>query len=97
MSVIVTGDIVVAVSCEPQQLCITVKAVAAAGVGDQREKIITAEIIDPGKRCPGCRDDIFPVCIIKISVFHQEPHFRAMAAHEKLIDSLNTTFKKTIK
>ena len=62
-------DVVVAIAGQTEKLCIFIERVAAAGVGNKTEKIAAAKIVDPGKRrCRIC-DDIFPVDIIKVTVF----------------------------
>ena len=65
----VHGAVVVAVSRQTQELCVLIKAVAARRVGDQAEKILSSQIIDPGERCPRICDHIFPLLIIKITIF----------------------------
>ena len=65
----VHGTVVIAVTCQSQELCILIEAVAACRVGNQAEKVLRPEIIDPGKRCPRVRNHIFPLLIIKITVF----------------------------
>lgn len=67
-------DVVVAIAGQTEKLCIFIERVAAAGVGNKTEKIAAAKIVDPGKRrCRIC-DDIFPVDIIKVTVFHKTLH-----------------------
>ena len=46
------------------------KGIATAGVGYQTEEIITAKIVDPGKRCFGSGDHVLTVYVIKITKFH---------------------------
>ena len=62
---------VVAVARQTQQLCVTVKAVAARRIGNKAEKILAAQIIDPRQRCARCGDHIFPVLVVKVSIAHK--------------------------
>ncbi len=70
VAVTVIWDIVVTVSCQAQQLCVLVKAVASAGVGNQGKEVFRSEIVNPWKRCFRRCNDILLVCIIKIAKFH---------------------------
>ena len=70
MPILIQGGVIVTVAGEPAQPGIPVKAVAAAGIGHQTEKILTAQIVDPGQGRAGRIDHIFPACIFKMSVFH---------------------------
>ena len=62
--------VIIAVTCDPQQAGVLIKRITAAGIGDQAEKVPVSQIIDPGKRGPGCRDYIFTARVIKITEFH---------------------------
>ena len=62
--------VIIAVTCDPQQACVLIEGITAAGIGDQAEKVLVSQIIDPGKRGPGCRDHIFTARVIKITEFH---------------------------
>ena len=70
LPVVIIGNIVVTVSGETEQFCIFIETVAAACIGNQRKEVRVSEVVDPGKRCSGGRNDIFPMIIIEISKFH---------------------------
>ena len=70
VAVHVQRGIVVAVAGQPPQPGIPVKAVTAAGVGHQTEKVLAAQIVDPGQGSAGRVDHIFPARIIKMSESH---------------------------
>ena len=67
--------VVVAVASQPPQPGITVKTVTAGGVADQREKVLAAEIVDPGQGGAGSGDHIFAKGVVKIAVFHVSASF----------------------
>ena len=67
----IDGDIVVAVTGDPAQTGVLVEAVAAGGVGDQREELLCAQVVDPGVGGSGGSDDVFFVGIVKKSKFHR--------------------------
>ena len=50
MAVAVIRNIVVAVAGQAEKLCILIKTVAAAGIGDQGKEVFTAQVVDPWKR-----------------------------------------------
>ena len=54
-----------------EELGILIKAVAAAGVGDQCKKILTPQVIDPRQRRPGGGDDVLPVGVVEVTKFHR--------------------------
>jgi hypothetical protein len=66
----VDWHVVVAVAGETPELGIFVEAVAASRVGDETEELLVAEIVNPRVRGLRVSDYIFPVGVIKISVFH---------------------------
>ena len=66
MTVAVDRRVVIAITCEAEKLCVFIKSVSAAGIGNQCEEFFTAEIIDPGKRSFGSCDYIFFFLIIEI-------------------------------
>ena len=70
LAVDVCGNVIVTVAGKPQQLCVLVKRIAAAGVGYQAEKVIAAKIVDPGKGRCGGGDHVFAVCVVEITKFH---------------------------
>jgi hypothetical protein len=70
LAVGIIRDVVIAVACDAEHLRILIEAVAAAGVGNDREEIVASEIIDPWKRRFGGRDDVLTGRIIEITVFH---------------------------
>ena len=86
-SIRVQRHAVVAVPGDPEHFCILVEAVSAAGIRYDREEVIAAKIVDPGKWCPGSRDDIFEGLVIKITIFHRS----------LLLIKDERTFGKTIK
>src|SRR5699024_3252489 len=47
MAIVIIGNIVVPITGDTQKLCIFIKAVAAAGIGNKTEKAIGSQIIDP--------------------------------------------------
>ena len=71
VAVHVQRRVVVTVAGDAAQPCVTVKAVSAAGVGHQTEKILTAQIVDPRQGRAGRIDHIFPVHVIKMSESHR--------------------------
>ena len=64
-SPLIIWDIVVTITGQTQKLCILIKAVASAGIGNQREKIGASQIIDPRKWRLRCGDDVLLIWIIK--------------------------------
>ncbi len=70
LAVAVVWDIIVAVACDAEQLCILIEGIAAHRVGDNTEEVLVAEIIDPRQRSRRSSDDIFLTGIIKIAEFH---------------------------
>ncbi len=66
----VAAGLVVAVADQPTQLGVPVEAVAAAGVGDQAEEGVAAQVVDPRKRRFRRRDDVFLRNIVKIAKLH---------------------------
>jgi hypothetical protein len=70
MPVAVHGTIIVTISAQPEKLCILIKTVTAAGVADQREESVAAEIIDPRQGRIRPRNDIFLCVVVKIAVLH---------------------------
>ena len=72
-AVAVIGLVVIAVSGDPEELRILIKGIASAGIGNQAEKISVSQVVDPGQRRPGRRNDIFASVVIKISEFHTGP------------------------
>ena len=73
----VGGNIVIAVTGQPQHPRVFIKAVAAAGVGHQRKKVLLAQIIDPGVGGVRPGNHIFPRLIVEIAVFHMYKSFPA--------------------
>ena len=64
--------VIIAVAGQPTQPRVTIEAVAACRVGQEREKILTAEIVDPWKRCARVGDHIFPLLVVKMAELHLE-------------------------
>jgi len=71
---------VVAVTGQPAQPRIAVKAVAAGCVGNQTEKILTAKVVDPGQRGLRGGDDVLFVLVVKMSESHNASSLKP--AHE---------------
>ena len=71
-SAVVHRDIVVAVTGYTTELRVLVEGISAGRVGDQREEVLVAEVVDPRPRCLRVGDHIFPTLIIKVSesLFH---------------------------
>ena len=62
--------VVVAIARQTAQPRVAVKRIAACRVGAERKEILAAEIVDPGQRRTGRRDDVFFSCIVKKTVLH---------------------------
>ena len=71
VAVHIQWGVVVAVAGDAAQPSIPIKAVAAAGVGHEAEKVLAAQIVDPRQGRARGVDHVFPVCIIKMSEFHK--------------------------
>ena len=71
-SVVVHRHVVVAIARDATEFGILVKTVASGCVGDEREKILITQIINPRPWGLWIGDDILTVSIIKMSVsfFH---------------------------
>ena len=65
---VVHGHAVVAVACDAAELGVLEEGVAAGGVGDQREEVFVAQVVDPRPRCLGVCDDIFAMSVVEMSV-----------------------------
>ena len=61
---------VVAVTGQPAQPRIAVKAVAAGCVGNQREEFLSTQVVDPGQRGLRGGDDVLFVLVVKMSESH---------------------------
>ena len=70
---VVAGHVVVTVAGDATQFGVLVEGVAAAGIGDQGEEVLVAEVVDPWQR--GCRsfDYILAGGIIEVAVLHGNP------------------------
>ena len=76
--------VVVAVARQPAQPRVSVKGVAARGIGAECEKGLAAQIIDPGQGRARSGDHILPARIIKISELHDSllmKTFKFMRSH----------------
>ena len=62
---------IITITSQTKELGILVEGIAAHCVGYQTEKIIRAQIIDPGQGCFGCSDDIFFINVIKKTKLHK--------------------------
>ena len=69
-SVLIQRTCVVAIAGNAAEACIFIEGISAGCVGQKREKVFTAQIIDPGKGCTRGFDNIFPFFIIKMAKFH---------------------------
>jgi hypothetical protein len=72
-AVAVIGLVIIAVSGDPEELGVLIEGIASAGIGDQTEEVSVSQVVDPGQRRPGRRNDIFASVVIKISEFHTGP------------------------
>ncbi len=68
--------IIITIPGQPQKPGIFIKTIPPACIGNQREKILAPQIIDPGQRRFRLRNHIFPVPIIKIPILHRILHSR---------------------
>ena len=65
-------DIIVAVAQDALKLRVTVEAVAASGIADEGEKLLAAQIVDPGHgSCRGFNYILFSF-IVKKTILHDE-------------------------
>ena len=71
VAVHILRGVVVAVAGDAAEPGIPVKAVAARRVGDQAEKVLTAQVVDPGQRGLWGINDILPAFIIKVTKLHR--------------------------
>ena len=62
--------VVVAVARDAAELRVLEEGVAACGVGDEREEVLVAEIVDPRPRGLRVGDHVFAVGVVKVSEFH---------------------------
>ena len=69
---LVDRAVIIAVAGQTAQPRVAIEAVAACRVGQEREKILAAEIVDPRKRCARVGDHIFPLLIVKMAELHLE-------------------------
>ena len=67
----VQRGVIVSVSGDPAQPGILIKAVTARGIGQEREKVLISQVVDPGQRCLRGRDNILTFFIIKMAVFNK--------------------------
>ena len=66
----VRGNVVVAIASQTEHARILIEGIAAGGIGHQGEKVLFAQIVDPGVRRVGAGDDVFAGSVIKIAVLH---------------------------
>ena len=62
--------VVVTVTGDSAETGILVEVIAAGSVGDQGEKLLCSEVIDPRIRGFRILNDVFFVCVVKIAKFH---------------------------
>ena len=67
-AVVVHRHVVVAVACDAAELRVLVERVASGSIGDEREEVLVAQIIDPRPRCLRISDDIFAMRVIEMSI-----------------------------
>jgi hypothetical protein len=75
MAACICGNIVVTISGQSEKACILIKRVASACVGNQRVKILAAQVIDPGERRFWGSNYVFFLNIIKMAKLHVYPLF----------------------
>ena len=83
--------IIVAVACEPAQPRVAVEAVAARGVGHEREKVLASQIIDPWQRRARAGDHVFTSVIVEETKLHPKtppsPKYNLISAESKSFKS----------
>ena len=62
--------VIITITGQTQQLCIFIESISAAGVGYQTEKLIAAQVVDPGQGSGGGGNDLLPPGIIEMTEFH---------------------------
>src|SRR5690554_5796439 len=67
---VIQRHIVVPIACEPPQACILIESIAAGSIGDQAEKFLRAQVVDPWVGSFWGCNHIFPVLIIKVPELH---------------------------
>ena len=74
-SAIVHRHVVVAIASDTAELGILIKRVASSGIGNQRKKVLIAQIVNPGPRSLRVSNYIFTMLVIKVSIafiFHNK-------------------------
>ena len=66
-STVVHRHAVVAVAGDAAELGVLVERVASGGIGDEREEIFIAQVVNPWPGCLGVGNDVFAVVVIEIS------------------------------
>ncbi len=64
--------VVVAVAGQAQKPGVLIERVAARGIAEQGEKVLAAQVVDPGVRSIRPGDDKLTLCVVKISVLHTQ-------------------------
>ena len=77
--------IVVAITGDSAETGILIEVIAAGSVGNQREELLCAEVVDPRVRGLRILNDVFLVCVIKIAKFHGETPFRKIVRFARLV------------
>ena len=62
--------VVVAIPDQPPQPGVAVERVPAGGVGDERDVVLAAQVVDPRQRRVRARDDVFPSIVVEVAVAH---------------------------
>ena len=76
LAVSVQRHVIVPVAGDPQELCVLIKGITAACIGDQGEKVRVSQIVDPGEGSLGSSDHILSAAVIEITEFHCFLRFR---------------------
>ena len=75
---VVGRNIIITEAGDPPQLGVPVEAVTAAGIADQREKAVAAQIVDPGQGRVRPGDHVFSRLVVKKTEFHNILHFQSV-------------------
>ena len=89
----INGDVVIAISGDTTQLGIAIETVTSGSVGDQSEKSVTSEVVDPGERGLGGLDYVLSLLIVEISVFHVWLLFVNYSTIADVLDYTGSKFK----
>ena len=95
---VVHRHVVVAIAGDTAELSVLVEAVATGGIRDEGEKILIAQIVDPGPRSLRVCNDILAMLVVEMTVtflFHKKfkLDMNFLAKIQKLLD-MNCIFSK---